>query len=540
MASAGRTGGRSSVRRHLSLLVLANLFVLVIVGVGGIVAAIRAHDSVRYLTQSVAPASQANAAAMQVLTDTETFVWGYAISGDPVQLSQYRDAVDWYQGRRTQLERFKSLDGQLSFRIDDFLRATDNWIEVYAEPRVAGKVGVETFDDGRFDRGRALFNEIRIANAGVDRRLDEMTDDAEISADNLSSSIVFVLVGVLVAGATLSWLIGSRVGRRVTEPLGELEQTAHKLAVGEHDARAPVSGPGEVVQVATAINKMADENDRARSVEARVVEQLRALDAVKSDFVSNVSHELRTPLTSILGYLELLEEEIRERPVDSELEMIAATKRNVIRLGELIDDLLALTRSEDRRADLVSIDLALLVRDIVTDLRVASSQQGVDIRLGLPGTPVPVRADAGQIARVVTNLVSNAVKFSQGASEVAVTVVVDGKDAVMTVEDHGIGIPADEMDQLGSRFYRASNAVGMGITGTGLGLRIVQAIVENHQGSIDLRSEQGVGTTIWVRIPLDHELEDEAAVEVDPAERPAERRAESAAESPPTTAGAVG
>jgi signal transduction histidine kinase len=70
------------------------------------------------------------------------------------------------------------------------------------------------------------------------------------------------------------------------------------------------------------------------------------------------------------------------------------------------------------------------------------------------------------------------------------------------VEDHGIGIPTEELEHLGSRFYRASNAVELGITGTGLGLRIVQAIIENHHGSVDLRSEQGVGTTVWVRLPL--------------------------------------
>jgi signal transduction histidine kinase len=245
---------------------------------------------------------------------------------------------------------------------------------------------------------------------------------------------------------------------------------------------------------------MADENDRARAVEARVVEQLRDLDAVKSDFVSNVSHELRTPLTSILGYLELLEDELDGE--DGELELVRAASRNVARLGELVDDLLALTRTESQTTDLVPLDLAALTRDVVTDLRVASSQHGVEIRLGLPGSPVPVLADAGQVARVLTNLISNAVKFSQGASEVAVSVGAEGQQALVAVEDHGIGIPAHELDQLGSRFYRASNAVGLGITGTGLGLRIVQAIVDNHHGSVDLRSEEGVGTTVRVRLPL--------------------------------------
>jgi two-component system OmpR family sensor kinase len=311
-----------------------------------------------------------------------------------------------------------------------------------------------------------------------------------------------ILAMVLFAGAVLGALVGRRIGGRVTKPLGALEETANLLASGQHGARAPVTGPREVLRVATAINGMADENDRAREVEARVVDQLRALDSVKSDFVSNVSHELRTPLTSILGYIELLEEELRGHPVESELEMVAATRRNVERLGDLIDDLLALTRSESRSTDLERVDLVALTRGVVTDLRVASTQQGVDIELRAPDTALLVLADSSQIARAVTNLVSNAVKFSLGSPVVEVTVGTEGSDAMITVEDHGIGIPADEMEQLGSRFYRASNAVGMGITGTGLGLRIVQAILENHHGSLELQSLQGFGTTARVRLPL--------------------------------------
>jgi two-component system, OmpR family, sensor kinase len=502
MSSTGGASGRRSVRHHVWALVAANLLVVVVVGMVGIAVSVRSHRSVHYLNETIAPARKANVSAMQELTDIETYVWGYGISGELAQREQYLDGVHRFDDFRSELGRVKSLDGQLALLVDDFLLAADNWFQAYAEPRVEGAGGVETFDKDRFDRGRELFTEVRTTSTAVDHRLRQLSDQAERSAEDLSHRIVLILVAVLVGGAALSFLVGSRVGRKVTEPLGELEDTALELAAGHHDARAPVSGPREVVQVAAAVNRMADENDRARAVEARIVEQLRHLDAVKSDFVSNVSHELRTPLTSILGYLELLEEEVREHAVDSEMEMVGAAKRNVLRLGELIDDLLALTRSEGQRTALAPLDFAALTRDLVTDLRVASTQQGVDIRLAVPAAPVPVLADASQLSRVVTNLVSNAVKFSQGASEVLVSVEVDGDDAVLVVEDHGIGIPAAELEQLGSRFYRASNAVRMGITGTGLGLRIVQSILENHHGTLDLRSEQGVGTTLRVRLPI--------------------------------------
>jgi len=502
MSSTGGPAGRRSVRQHVWALVAANLVVVLAVGLVGIAVAVGSHRSMHYLNETIGPARKANVLAMQELTDIETYVWGYGISGEEAQRQQYLDGVRRFDGFRTRLGTVKSLDGQLGVLVADFLLAADNWFQAYAEPRVAGAGGVQTFDKVRFDRGRALFTEVRTTNSAVDRRLHQLSDQAEWSAEDLSHRIVMILVAVLLGGAALSFLVGSRVGRRVTEPLGELEDTALALAAGHHDARASVSGPREVVQVAAAVNRMADENDRARAVEARIVDQLRDLDAVKSDFVSNVSHELRTPLTSILGYLELLEEEVHEHAVGSEMEMVGAAKRNVLRLGELIDDLLALTRSEGQRTTLAPLDFAALTRDLVTDLRVASTQQGVDIRLAVPTTAVPVLGDASQLSRVVTNLVSNAVKFSQGATEVLVSVAADGDDAVLVVEDHGIGIPAAELEQLGSRFYRASNAVRLGITGTGLGLRIVQSILENHHGSLEVRSEQGVGTTLRVRLPI--------------------------------------
>ncbi|HEX7716144.1 MAG TPA: HAMP domain-containing sensor histidine kinase [Marmoricola sp.] len=502
MASA-RGGGRTPVRRHLFLLAVANLLVLLAVGAAGIVATLRAHDSIHYLTLHVEPAADANAAALQDLTDSETYLWAWGISGSRQNLAEYRSSMRLFRRDLARLTTLADdLDPQVRLLVTDFGRAVDNWYAAYVDERLSQPTGPESFDGDLFSRGEELFADVRGSNAAVAGELLRLSGGADDQSHDTARTLVISLVAVLIAAAGLIALLSRWAGGRVTGPLRALEDTAHRLGRGEHTARAPVEGPREVVQVATAINKMADENDRARAVEARVVEQLRALDAVKSDFVSNVSHELRTPLTSILGYLELLEEEIAERADTSEGEMVAAAKRNVVRLGELIDDLLALTRTEGQSTDLVPLDLGLLVRDVVTDLRVAASQQGVDIRLDLPASTVVVLAHGGQIARVVTNLVSNAVKFSDRGSEVVVSVDATGHDAVLAVEDHGIGIPEAEMDQLGSRFYRASNAVDLGITGTGLGLRIVQAIVENHHGSVDLRSEEGVGTTVRVRLPL--------------------------------------
>src|SRR4051812_49045692 len=278
MTSAGGAVGRSSVRGYLAALVAANLLVLLVVGIAGMVGAVRAHDSVHYLTGRVEPAARANAVALQTLTDAETYAWGYAISGDPVQHAQYAGARARFRAQRVRLRNLARLDGQVGLLVADFLLSADNWFEAYADPRVAEPGGPATFDEERFDRGRSLFAEVRATNGAVAGRLQQLSDEADESAHALVRRIVQVLGGLLLVGAVLTVLVGRRITRRVTEPLGALEETAQRLALGEHEARAPVGGPREVVQVATAVNRMADENDRARAVEARVVDQLRALD----------------------------------------------------------------------------------------------------------------------------------------------------------------------------------------------------------------------------------------------------------------------
>ncbi len=275
-----------------------------------------------------------------------------------------------------------------------------------------------------------------------------------------------------------------------------------RLSGREHGVRVAPGGPREVRLIGAALNNLAEGQERGRAVEEQVRSELLALDKAKEDFVSNVSHELRTPLTTISGYLEMVEDEFDGRLDERHQKMLDAGHRNVDRLRVLVDDLLTLSTAENRTTDLERIDLASLVHDVVADLRLTAGRRGIDLEVRVGEENLLVLADRLQLSRALVNLVSNAVKFSQPDSAVELTLSpVDGM-AQLVVRDQGIGIPADELDQLGQRFFRASNAVAEEIQGTGLGLRIVQAIITNHQGDLGVDSVEGEGTAVTVRLPL--------------------------------------
>jgi two-component system phosphate regulon sensor histidine kinase PhoR len=238
--------------------------------------------------------------------------------------------------------------------------------------------------------------------------------------------------------------------------------------------------------------------------ENRLVEELKSVDRAKSDFVATVSHELRTPLTSIAGRIEmLLDRDLGELNTEQE-RTLETVSRNAARLQDLIEDLLTLSAIEAGTFTTASkpTDLLDIIAMALEDAAPAVASKGVTLTSALPSESLVVNGDAGQLTRVLTNLLSNAVKFTPSGGQVTVTAETDGGQAVVSVADTGIGIPAGDRKDLFTRFFRASNATKRAIPGTGLGLAIVQTIVVGHGGEMSLQSQEGEGTTVSVRLPL--------------------------------------
>lgn len=238
--------------------------------------------------------------------------------------------------------------------------------------------------------------------------------------------------------------------------------------------------------------------------EREAVERLQELDRAKSDFVSMVSHELRTPITSIVGYTEMLQDGAAG-PVSLEQDrLLDAVRRNGERLIALIEDLLTLSRIEAGTFVLerTTLDLRHVVSRAREALGPMLAGRTLDMRFHVPDGTVPVLGDAGQLERVVLNLVGNAVKFTEDGGRVECTLSTADGLAEVRVSDTGIGIPEEEQGALFTRFFRSSTAQERAIQGTGLGLSIVQSIVHSHGGEISIRSAHLVGTEVRVRLPL--------------------------------------
>ncbi len=299
---------------------------------------------------------------------------------------------------------------------------------------------------------------------------------------------------------TRDWTWVTRDGRRMVVDL------TTSAIVNEAGA---ITGYLGVAEDVTERRVTADAVQTALDRERRAVEELTALDQAKTDFLSSVSHELRTPLASVLGYTEMLEDGGAGELSQKQLELVSRIDRNGRRLLSLIEDLLLNSRIESGQLHLARLpcDLTEIVDHAWESTGALTQRRDLHLRRDVAGQPVPVDGDATALERVVSNLLSNAVKFTPDGGIVTLSLdSTQDRDGVwmarLVVSDSGHGISQEDQQQVFRRFFRSSDATERAVQGTGLGLSIVQAIVEGHEGTIDVESTLGVGSTFTVLLPL--------------------------------------
>jgi signal transduction histidine kinase len=242
------------------------------------------------------------------------------------------------------------------------------------------------------------------------------------------------------------------------------------------------------------------------------VTELMTAARLKDEFVATVSHELRTPLTSIVGYVDVLLEDVSEIPADAR-PFLMTVQRNARRLHRLVDDLLSdALKLGKAELHLGRISLANVVRTSAVEAERAAAQNGLTFSLDSGRSQLEVSGDAERLAQVIDNIFNNAIKFTPRGGQVSCRILRDGDDAVIKISDTGRGIPPEELDDVFVKFFRSPGVQTDAIPGTGIGLAISKAIVEAHGGTIDLDSMVGVGTTFEIRLPLASQMTTEQRV----------------------------
>jgi PAS domain S-box-containing protein len=245
----------------------------------------------------------------------------------------------------------------------------------------------------------------------------------------------------------------------------------------------------------------------AYQAEQRRAEALAEIDRAKTLFFSNVSHEFRTPLTLMLGPLEEALAAAADLPQRT-AELLTLAHRNSLRLLRLVNTLLDFSRIEAGRvhAAFQPTDLPGYTRELASNFEQVTQRAGLALTLDCRPLPQPVWVDQGMWEKVVLNLLSNAFKFTfEGGITVRLEASADGRHAVLTVEDTGVGIPAHELPRLFERFHRVQGQQSRSFEGSGIGLALVQELVRQHGGTITADSEPGRGTRFTVELPFGHD-----------------------------------
>lgn len=266
-------------------------------------------------------------------------------------------------------------------------------------------------------------------------------------------------------------------------------------------------------QSRSVIQRETDKLDRLIeeiSLSETTIDKLRELSETKTAFIASVNHELRTPLSSIIGYIEIIRDITDTKPELGIIEYLEVVDRNANVLLGLVNSILTLSKLDSAKAPLANIrvDIAQVIDTAISVLEPDCKKSNIDIHFSITrDVGYFIQGDAGQLNQAILNLLSNSIKFSEVNSHIEIQIDKLNYEEVFSfvrivIRDHGIGIPAKDIDNLFTRFYRASNAVEKQFAGTGLGLAIVEEIVQDHGGSVRVESVEGEGTTIILEFPV--------------------------------------
>jgi signal transduction histidine kinase len=503
-------------------MVAASAVLALVVG-GVFIALILALSDLHEAREQEARSKQVTASAFtlqSLVQDVESSLRGYVLSGQTGFLPTYTRAVRQLPKSLGDFDAVSEREPRQSDRARLLIVLIRLYRSEYARPvlRLARERRLGAARAAAKQEGAFRISDIRNEFKKFLDAETALTAERKRSADAKSRHAIELGIAGLALSSALILLFGFYLSRSIARPVREAAEGATQFASGDLSLRLSQSGPGEVGELTTAFNRMAESLQRAHDELEEQNRQLRESERLKSDLVNTVSHELRTPLSGVLGFTKLLL--TREFDSETRRHYLGIVDAQARRLSSLIDDFLDVRKIEEGRLERATelVDVGVLLRDEATLYSLQSGNH--ELELDVPETPLPVMGNPDRLRQVIGNLLSNAIKYSPQGGVVEVTAAGNGEWVRVEVHDDGIGIPADQQSQIFTKFFRA-DAAASGITGTGLGLAVSRDIVESHGGQIGFLSTEGEGTTFFIELPGADGAGDQR--QGNPADRPKER-----------------
>ena len=399
----------------------------------------------------------------------------------------------------------------ISYRLAEPIRAMERFTEKLRQGEPVGAILLNTADETKklADNINFLVEElkdkIRIANEEKSKLMTALTSMTEgVLIINAQGLIEFVSP---VLGDMLSVRYEDVFGKTLMEAFrsAELQKILTEFKrTGENITREITLDMAEAVILNVSVSAVHGypQEDKTMIV-FHDVTRLKKLEKVKEDFVANVTHEIRTPLTAIIGYLETIKNGAIGN-IDETKKFVDIILNQAERLNRLVEDLLTLSHIElkELKFNFENVSINAAITNVISLVEAKAKEKKITIHNNVRENFPMIRADKDKLTQIFVNILDNAVKFTPESGRITIAAKEADAYTAVSISDTGIGVPRDEIQRLGERFYRVDRSRSRDLGGTGLGLSIVKHLMIAHGGRMEIESELGRGTTVSLLFPL--------------------------------------
>jgi two-component system sensor histidine kinase GlrK len=298
-----------------------------------------------------------------------------------------------------------------------------------------------------------------------------------------SNAAYFLTIGALAGALGVAFFIA----RTINKPIARLIAGTDRIAHGSFDT-IPVTSHDEIGLLTLAVNDMS--------------ERLKEINDLKTELMHHISHELRAPLQAMRSANDFLAEQRFGTLNNQQLRLLGFIRDGINRISRFSNQFLDIAKIESGRMEyhFSKTDILPIVAHEVDDAKLTAYRKSISIKLQSENTRL-IKADVEKIGQIMSNLLTNAIKYTGEGGSIDVTVAPSEFGTKVSVKDSGVGIPADDLTKIFTKFYQAKNANKVSTKGTGVGLALVKAFAEGHGGNVSVESAVGVGTTFTVDFP---------------------------------------